>query len=156
MDCKQCGKEIQSKGTKPKQYCSDACRMRYKRTEEPNRMETNKTNEQPDLTASEILARREGYKGRWPPDPLAVPGNPDYYGVCYQDGHGAWQVSKDKPDVKTMTADELLRRLHYITDWKRSPEHLEIMHRLHTLTVAELEAAGQPVPAWKVQEEATA
>lgn len=41
-DCKNCGKDVVSKGTKPAQYCSDACRMQYKRTEQ----ETNIANEQ--------------------------------------------------------------------------------------------------------------
>ena len=50
MQCKQCGNAIESKGKKPKRFCSDACRMKYKRTvrnEQTNkkRTETNR-NEQ--------------------------------------------------------------------------------------------------------------
>lgn len=36
MKCMNCSKDIVSKGTKPKKYCSDACRMQYKRTVQTN------------------------------------------------------------------------------------------------------------------------
>ena len=44
--CKQCGKEVVSVGKKPRKYCSDACRMSYKRTKETNKV----GNEQDTLT----------------------------------------------------------------------------------------------------------
>ena len=31
--CKNCSKVIESKGTKPKQFCSDACRKKWNRTQ---------------------------------------------------------------------------------------------------------------------------
>ena len=37
MQCLQCNKEIISNGTKPVKYCSDACRKRYKRTEQTDK-----------------------------------------------------------------------------------------------------------------------
>ncbi len=40
--------------------------------------------------------------------------------------------------------------------WKQSPEYKEIMHRLHTMTVEQLELEGQFVPCWKYQQEAVA
>lgn len=48
MKClNECGKEAISKGTKPAKYCSDACRKRYKRTQDKKRTE------QPDIPGPE-------------------------------------------------------------------------------------------------------
>lgn len=42
--CLNCSKDVESKGTKPRRYCSDACRMAFKRKA---KLETNTaTNEQ--------------------------------------------------------------------------------------------------------------
>ncbi len=82
-------------------------------------------------TASEVRARQAGYKGVWPPNPLAIPGDPDYIGCCKQ-VDGEWQVDNTSPDAKSMNDDELIRRLHYIKDWQRSPEHKEVMRRRAT------------------------
>ena len=53
---------------------------------------------------------------------LAIPGDPDYVERC-------------KPAVKDMPTDELVRRLHYIKDWQRSPEHKEVLRRRQEATV---------------------
>ncbi len=50
MECMNCGKEIESKGTKPAKYCSDACRKRYKRTQKRTELETDVANGQDDLS----------------------------------------------------------------------------------------------------------
>ncbi len=47
---------------------------------------------------------------------------------------------------------DLSIRLHYMRDWKQSPEYKEVMRRLHTRTVEQLEAEGQFVPCWKYRE----
>lgn len=54
--------------------------------------------------------------------------------------------------------DELYRRVRAYPglDWKTSPEYREIMHRLHTLTVEQLELEGQFVPCWKYKREEAA
>ncbi len=59
---------------------------------------------------------------------VAIPGDPDYVGCCKLVA-GVWQVDNTKPDVKAMPTDELVRRLHYIKDWQRSPEHQEVLRR---------------------------
>jgi len=51
MECIECGRSIESKGKKPKRFCSDACRMRNKRTETnkkrtPRTEQTNKRTEE--------------------------------------------------------------------------------------------------------------
>ncbi len=58
----------------------------------------------------------------------AIPGDPDYVGCCKQ-VDGKWVVDNTKPPVKDMSDDELVRRLHYIKDWQRSPEHEEVLRR---------------------------
>ena len=59
---------------------------------------------------------------------VPIPGDPDYAGCCKQVA-GDWQVDNTKPDVKDISVAELVRRLHYINDWQRSPEHKEVMNR---------------------------
>lgn len=49
---------------------------------------------------------------------------------------------------------DLSIRLHYMRDWKRTPEYKEVMRRLNTFTAAELEQQGQFIPCWKQQEAA--
>lgn len=56
MKCKSCDTEITSKGTKPKKFCSDACRMAYKRTSKRTEVETNTANEQTLLQPSPLEA----------------------------------------------------------------------------------------------------
>ena len=47
MQCKQCNKPLEaSRGTKPRQFCSDACRKLYKRTLDNKRTEQTDSNEQ--------------------------------------------------------------------------------------------------------------
>ena len=57
--CVNCGKPVESTGTKPKLYCSDACRMKYKRTLQTNtaneQVQTNKQAE-PEQTRTNIPA----------------------------------------------------------------------------------------------------
>lgn len=100
----------------------------------------------------------------------AIPGDEDYQGVCYQDESGRWTpISPTGNDmVDDMLAVEAgidmlehgvgkLSRAHlqaaikaYPADqWVNSPEHKELLHRLHTRSVAELESDGYFVPAWK-------
>ena len=52
MKCLHCGTETESTGKRPKKYCSDKCRMAYKRT---NEQITNEqiTNEQPKKRTEE-------------------------------------------------------------------------------------------------------
>ncbi len=47
------------------------------------------------------------------------------YGVTPQ----STNAGNTKPDVKGMSTDELLRRLHYIRAWQHSPEYREVLRR---------------------------
>ena len=58
----------------------------------------------------------------------AVPGDAGYEGCCKL-VDGEWQVDNTKPPIKGMSTDELVRRLHFIEDWQRSPEHREVLSR---------------------------
>ena len=58
------------------------------------------------------------------------------------------------PATAAMTAQELLQRVQPCQEWIALPEYCEIIYRLLTQTVEQLEAAGQPVPAWKKAEAA--
>ncbi len=54
-----------------------------------------------------------------------------------------------------MTSQYLRTRVRYYkgTDWIASPEYAETIHRLLTLTLEELDAEGQFVPAWRLRQE---
>ena len=105
MNCEQCGIEYGSKRATSR-YCSGACRAKADRLSaraEP----------------TELSARNS----------LAIPGDPDYVGCCKLVDE-VWVVDNTKPPVKDMSNDELIRRLHYINaDWRRSPEHKEVLRR---------------------------
>ena len=107
--CLNCGVEIESKGTKPKKYCSDACRMVYKRTEQMSK----RTSEHParimyldievkDLTAAQITAAIDSY----PQD--------------------TWKDSLEYEELmhrlRTMSIKELVDKGHSIPAWKRKEE----------------------------------
>ena len=47
MECEQCGKQTDNKGTKPKRFCSDLCRKRTRRAEQ-----ADKRTDQADTIAS--------------------------------------------------------------------------------------------------------
>jgi endogenous inhibitor of DNA gyrase (YacG/DUF329 family) len=49
MKCLNCGKEVESKGTKPVKYCSNRCRMIYKRTERTEQTNKPIANEQVNI-----------------------------------------------------------------------------------------------------------
>lgn len=155
MNCKQCGITLTGR---QQAFCSDKCRKRLTRTKA--RPEDVSGSSNPDTAILNQPLNPDMYQARTNPDKLnwgpwmdaagldeadlianrvPIPGDYDY-------------VKIETPDVMYMTAAELIRRLHYIRDWKRSPEHVEIMRRLHTMTVEQLEAQGQPVPAWKREE----
>lgn len=131
MKCLNCSNDIVSKGTKPKKYCSDACRMQYKRTEQTNtgtnEHQTNKnktsdvasgsTNSNggeqncPDKSDKELLA------AIFPPE-VEVDPNDDYSYLKgpanlkdYHSPHGRRYVEREFPDDmnwgELMTVSEL-------------------------------------------------
>ena len=85
--------------------------------------------------------------------PSAKPGEPGYSGCCYEDEDGVWRVRKpDHKDPKTLTRTQLQAAIDsYPNDtWVNSPPHKELMHRLHTYSMARLKAEGYWIPSWKV------
>ncbi len=106
MQCKQCDTDVESMGTKPKLFCSDACRKRYKRTQQTDTV----TNGHPHRPA--------------------IPGDPDYSGVCkFIDGE--WVVKPDVVDISSLSDVELQLRLKSYrgASWVGSPEHKEVIKR---------------------------
>ena len=130
--CKNCGKEIESLGTKPKLYCSDACRKRSKRTEQTDKTangqeQTDKTangQEQTDkpMTATEVNSHRA--------------------------------VNAADVTLSQLIVQELYQRINrYKHDtWKQSPEYKELMSRLNTLDLEQLSRDGYWIPGWKVKQ----
>ena len=127
MECKQCGVEYD--GRADSKTCSTKCRVGLKRY----------IDKQADVSVTRT--RTTGCK-------CAIPGDEDYVG-CVVDG----QIAKPDPiPVKDLTRFELGQaiRAYPHDQWINSPEHKELMDRLHYLSPEQLEAEGFHVPAWKV------
>ncbi len=125
MKCKsdKCNNELTGR---QRGFCSDKCRKRTSRTKSGPQDAPQSTNAD-KMVLIHPLSRTEsevGQRTRLVP----IPGDPDYSGCCKL-VDGEWQVDNTKPDVKAMPTDELVRRLHYIKDWQRSPEHKEVQRR---------------------------
>ncbi len=122
MECKADGCTHALTG-RQREFCSDKCRKRASRTQATHEDGSRATNA--DKTAVEPGQTERGQQSRTRPP---IPGDPDYFGVCKLID-GEWMVDNTKPNVQDMSDDELIRRLHFIKDWKRSPEHKEVLRR---------------------------
>ncbi|HDZ86526.1 MAG TPA: hypothetical protein ENH57_02415 [Actinobacteria bacterium] len=79
---------------------------------------------------------------------VAIPGDEDYTG-CVVDGRVVKTGTKPAKDMPRFELDQAIRA--YPNDqWINSPEHKELMRRLHSMTIEQLEAEGYYVPGWKV------
>lgn len=82
---------------------------------------------------------------------VAIPGDEDYVGVC-EKVDGTWTVKKAEQRIfEHLNRTDLEQAIKAYPNawWVNSPEHKELLHRLNTRSVAELEAEGYHVPAWK-------
>ena len=103
---RKCGKIVTGK----KVYCSDACRMAYKR--QPEQVELSNPNIEPEQS----------------------------------------QPEQAKPNtIETLSRVDLNMAIRaYPNDtWIDSPEHKELMSRLRSRSIEDLEADGYWIPAWK-------
>ncbi len=83
---------------------------------------------------------------------VSIPGDEDYVGVC-EKVDGAWRVNKQpssNPCELTRIQIEQAIRAYPHDQWVNSPEHKELLRRLHSMTIEQLEEQGYHVPAWKV------
>ncbi len=165
MECKcGCENEVVSSGTKPRLFYSDACRKRYNRTNFQEQTDRRAESQADESKRTEQSGQESAVAS------VAIPGDEDYDGVCRKStGHmpdygrfntpeqeasakGRWMVVKPDPiPVKDMTRIELEQKIRaYPNDrWVNSPEHKELMRRLNTMTIKELESEGYHIPAWK-------
>lgn len=115
----ECSNELTGR---QKEFCSDKCRMAHKR-------HTVLAAE-----AAEVIAKVEQDTKVEQPKP-----------------------EQTKPEqAKSNTVESLSRvelqqaiRAYPNDQWINSPEHKELMSRLHSMTIEELEADGYWIPAWK-------
>jgi hypothetical protein len=109
------------------------------------------------------------------PGKIPLPGDADYVGVC-EKVDGQWKVKDSEPSnslkptdlsslpatvtdptgsrteaTKAMTTVQLNARVSACkgADWINSPAYAELIHRLITLSLAELRGSGQAIPAWR-------
>lgn len=145
MKCKQCDTVLTGR---QREFCSDKCRKRASRTQPGPQIGSGSTNADKVILNYPPNADKPEVGHRTP----AIPGDPDYVGVC-KEVDGVWVAKPDPVDITTLTATELQIRMKRYKglDWLNSPEHKEVMHRLHTRTVAELES--QFVPCWKYKQQ---
>ena len=153
MDCKVCGKAVISAGTKPKQYCSDACRMKYKRTfghaEQTNIEQQTNTNTE---HRNNLQAKTEQ------PDTFQAEQTDKTLDKCSEirantKVEQADTTAAEQP-LASLPYKLLMRAIHsYPHDtWVDSPEHKELMRRLNSMTIAALEAEGYWIPAWRANQ----
>ena len=137
MKCKECGVEYQSKRSSSR-YCSGVCRVNASRNK-VSVTDTPRVSVTP-LSVTPIRTLSTGCL-------VSIPGDSDYTGCVVN----SKVVTLDTPPVKDMSRVQLQQAIRaYPSDqWIDSPEHKELMRRLHTLSVDQLEAEGYYVPAWK-------
>ena len=77
---------------------------------------------------------------------VSKPGDPDYKGVCCAGLAGGHYT-----EPKAMTRAQLQAAMgRYPADtWIGSPEHKELLRRLHTYSIDKLKAEGYWIPQWK-------
>lgn len=119
MNCKECEQALTGR---QREFCSDKCRMRQTRTKTTPEVDSGSTK------ANRVAVEPEQVKPEQRTRTVPIPGDADYSGCCMKLA-GVWRVGNIKPDIRGMSTAELVRRLHYITDWHRSPEHQEVQRR---------------------------
>lgn len=116
MKCKQCDREVSGKS----QYCSESCKTVYNRNKRNGKPEQSQTGTQPEH------------------NPLALPGEPGYVGVCKLI-NGEWVVQPDPPvPVEDLSDIDLQLRLRSYpgSSWTTSPEYKEVLRRKRPLQAA--------------------
>jgi hypothetical protein len=139
MRCINCSKDVVSAGTKPKKYCSDACRKAYKRT----------FSKRTGQTDSPFLETDTGLDIVKPPD-ICDTGLDN----ASEDGPGSTNSLApiaEHPLISDLTRRQLYDAIRaYPNDqWINTPEHNELMSRLNSWTVERLELEGYWIPAWR-------
>jgi len=155
--CENCSTLLEGK---QERFCSDKCRKQVKRAEKAYKDGSGSTNpdtptldspDKPgqmsdlDIPDKPTRTRTEGCR-------VAIPGDEDYSGICKQID-GRWIADKtDPPAVKDLPRAELYQAIRsYPHDqWINSPEHKELLRRLHTMSIDELETEGYWTPAGKI------
>ena len=146
MICENCSKTLEGK---QQRFCSDKCRMKVKRAE---------------------TAAQDHAQGPNPNQPEQI-----HQGITVKDGHATGKLSaafdqalKNLPPAPTrptvrpspatgkLNSQQLKQRVssYHGQAWISSPEYAETIYRLLTLSIDELNAAGQIVPAWRAIQEA--
>ena len=133
MECINCGNETVGRS----KYCSDRCKVMYnrnkKRNTEPENVTVNPTSvtESPQsVTDSRTLTL------------VMLAGLPD--GVSRPTA----QPTAETAGVHAVALMDSMNRYSGI-GWLNSPEYAEVVYRLLTSSVEQLEAEGQFVPCWK-------
>lgn len=125
MKCRYCEKEFESKRS-TRQFCSHRCQVAWHR-----KVSVTGTTKQKLVSVTE-------------PDesvtvnPVTVTSN----------------VTVREDSVTKLSREELYKRIHRYpgNTWKDSPEYAELIHRLKTTPLSELEAKGYQIPNWKAHE----
>ncbi len=122
----ECNNEL--KGRKPR-FCSDKCRMAQTRTDKSNKPEQPKAN--------------KGVTSDWH--------TPKGRAICASLLEQLDVLPANPEGVTSMTKDQLYSAIRsYPQDtWVNSPEHTELMRRLRSMSIEQLEAGGYWIPCWK-------
>ena len=139
-----CHNEVISTGNRVKEFCSNRCRMKHKRSK-PNIESEHIQTEQPKANKGSTPLEFTSQEVTLPP----ILDQPDItklpHGVSRPTGHRTNTTARS-------TAHALSRAVsgYHGLDWISSPEYAEVIYRLLTLSADELEEQGQSVPGWRV------
>ena len=129
MKCINCGKEIESKGNKPKQYCSDKCRKAHNRS---IRTEVDVQSGQNNPIRTDINAQNP---------------NPDTLSGQNPEETNKNQVQTD--DFDWNQVPEQIRPFPKSPPWKHSIQYKNRIIHLVNTTIEQLETENYDIPNWR-------
>ena len=133
MECINCGGET----GKRSKYCDNTCKTQHHRETVSGETVNETVNE---TVSTPKRTRTTGCQS-------SIPGDEDYAG-CVVNGKVVTPITIPVKDLSRVQLQQAIRACPG-DQWINSNEHNELMRRLHTLTVDQLEEQGYCVPAWK-------
>lgn len=153
MDCiNKCGNEAKGRS----KYCSDSCKVAYNR----NKRNTESVT---DVTVSESVTNRTnnsdkvGHPDSWRDKIILEAVGIDKSRCLTISMLDSLPAGISKPTAQPTSetagvhASELMDKMnnYHSIDWLDSPEYAEVIYRLLTSSIEQLEQEGQFIPGWK-------
>lgn len=156
MKCMNCNNEAVGRS----KYCSDKCKVAWNRNKKRNTVtgeakivttpETAPNTQKPDEQETVQATKSDGPIVEQPDFNKAF----DWIALLYTlPDRVTMPTGKPTPTTTCMTSQQLKTRrsLYKGLQWISSPEYAETIYRLLTLSIEQLNAEGQFVPAWRLR-----